>query len=404
MSKFKVGDRVRCIEDSAWPEQYGRAGEEYNVLEVSCSGSIVVIAGMSGAMASRFELVAPATAAMTIQAGKFYKTRDGRKVGPMETTYDNEYWPFKSAGYYFKRDGFSCPGQAHNHKDSDDLIAEWVDEPAPIARAFKVGDKVRYNGWGANAAKEGATAFVEAVGDEFLTLRWVRDGLDQQQFDGGYYPHHFTVVADAAPGPTKSAFKVGDRVRFTADNPNCGAEFGAAGDYATVEAGLDYVSGYYGEQVKVRLEKTGKTVSAPIKALEPATPTIPAPGDWVKDQDGRIGIVFHDDGDDYANLKVGMTEDGDVEYYSPRDLTIVPPGTKRAKPVPVAANDNYEVGDIVEIVDTSIFAPPVSVGDLAAVTDTDGEIAIRVQTKTGPVGQVVFLEHTNHIRPYRRTS
>jgi len=272
---------------------------------------------------------------MKLEVGKYYRTAEGDKVVPMLLWYGE-----RGVFHYLEdEDGRLWFGNGERrYGDSDGVIvAEWVDEPAPIARAFKVGDKVRYNGWGANAAKEGATAFVEAVGDEFLTLRWVRDGLDQQQFDGGYYPHHFTVVADAAPGPTKSAFKVGDRVRFTADNPNCGAEFGAAGDYATVEAGLDYVSGYYGEQVKVRLEKTGKTVSAPIKALEPATPTIPAPGDWVKDQDGRIGIVFHDDGDDYANLKVGMTEDGDVEYYSPRDLTIVPPGTKRA------ANDNAPI-------------------------------------------------------------
>lgn len=262
--KFKVGDRVRVAGgetpefgvlvfediDGTWLVHFDGWDGGHNA-----PSSGLTLSGSSHYWVETRRLAQAAPAALTIQAGKFYKTRDGRKVGPMVATYDNEYWPFNSAGYYFKRDGFSCPGQAHNHKDADDLIAE-------------------------------------------------------------------------------------------------------------------------------------------PPALATALPTV---GDWVKDQGGRIGIVFHDDGDDYANLKVGMTEDGDVEYYSPRDLTIVPPGTK-------PANDNYEVGDIVEIVDTGIFDFSVSVGDIAAVTDTDGDISIRVQTKDGPVDQVVFLENASHIRPYRRTA
>lgn len=57
MAKFKVGDRVRRVGASSWPEQYGHVGEEYTVLSVDAGGRIVVIDGKTGADASSFELV-----------------------------------------------------------------------------------------------------------------------------------------------------------------------------------------------------------------------------------------------------------------------------------------------------------------------------------------------------------
>mgnify|MGYP000852567223 CR=1 FL=1 len=59
MSKFKVGDVVRRINDSDWPHQYGKKGEIYTVLDVKFGGP-VVIAGGSPAMEHCFELVRPA--------------------------------------------------------------------------------------------------------------------------------------------------------------------------------------------------------------------------------------------------------------------------------------------------------------------------------------------------------
>lgn len=101
-----------------------------------------------------FELVT-----LKIEAGKFYKTRDGRKLGPIVVAQGRgEPWPWKSCygwnTYYFKEDGFSCPGSIHNHRDADDLIAEWIDEPVAkpsndnAKPKFKVGDIVkRSNGF-----------------------------------------------------------------------------------------------------------------------------------------------------------------------------------------------------------------------------------------------------------------
>lgn len=86
---------------------------------------------------------------LTIHAGRYYKTRDGRKVGPMQ-----------NCGYYWRIDGDGEGNPGHYTKDGIsafegilprdevrhvfDLIAEWHDEPA--ASKFKVGDRVKTDG------------------------------------------------------------------------------------------------------------------------------------------------------------------------------------------------------------------------------------------------------------------
>ncbi|MBY3434868.1 hypothetical protein [Rhizobium laguerreae] len=60
MGKFKVGDRVRRIEESMWPSDFGRVGEEYTVLDIKPGGSsLVIFEGCNGADAHSFELVPP---------------------------------------------------------------------------------------------------------------------------------------------------------------------------------------------------------------------------------------------------------------------------------------------------------------------------------------------------------
>ena len=63
---------------------------------------------------------------LKIEAGKYYRTRDGRKVGPMEN-------------YNGGQDGFSfyCEGKTYNSyggyysrgESQNDIIAEWRDQP-----------------------------------------------------------------------------------------------------------------------------------------------------------------------------------------------------------------------------------------------------------------------------------
>lgn len=300
MGKFKVGDKVRRVDASPWPHQFGEVGGEYTVLDIDGAGNLIIFEGCKGASAKAFELVPewqpkvgdrvrmkhevdgyktdcaatvvyddgttskpfvikfderqsfghtawnnapdgfgywvtaddieplpvaaeaqpavwvpkvgdrvrvtyggnwagegdvyalspghvyvtmltgankghrggfvigkeveplPVAAALTIEAGKFYKTRDGRKVGPL--VFVGDYWTnTNDHGNYnpghYTSDGVSAFLGKLPREESRlpfDLIAEWVDEPAvaPVAVAndnaapakFKVGDRVRHVG------------------------------------------------------------------------------------------------------------------------------------------------------------------------------------------------------------------------------------------------------------------
>lgn len=62
---------------------------------------------------------------LKIEAGKYYKTRDGRKVGPTRT--GGQYIYVEGRSYYY--DGRRC----RSHETAGDLISEWQDEtPSPI--------------------------------------------------------------------------------------------------------------------------------------------------------------------------------------------------------------------------------------------------------------------------------
>lgn len=104
-----------------------------------------------------FELVT-----LKIEAGKFYKTRDGRKVGPMveDKWHDRRYgWTVAHVfnaeyGKAWRGDGAFHPDVGTQH--GADLIAEWIDEPAAKASndnttpKFKAGDRISGNApaWG----------------------------------------------------------------------------------------------------------------------------------------------------------------------------------------------------------------------------------------------------------------
>lgn len=61
---------------------------------------------------------------MQIEEGKFYRTRDGRKVGPMEV-YDGDGFSFCSGGRtYNSYGGFYSMGISDK-----DLVSEWSDTP-----------------------------------------------------------------------------------------------------------------------------------------------------------------------------------------------------------------------------------------------------------------------------------
>ena len=70
---------------------------------------------------------------LKIEAGKFYRTRDGRKVGPMRVwvSEDGTFDDGSDDGEYWGSDGLHAEGiKIYDHKPDRDLIAEWTDEPA----------------------------------------------------------------------------------------------------------------------------------------------------------------------------------------------------------------------------------------------------------------------------------
>lgn len=285
MGKFKVGDRVRRIEESMWPAQYGVVGEEYTVLGFSTNDALVIFEGCNGASPSAFELVEQPwqpkvgdrvrwreefvsslytkdkvyeikgfehpnfiltddqnsprhtwtektilenfdlVPPLRIQAGKFYKTRDGRKVGPAD---------LNPANFNIEEDRFGRKAFANlpevgavdangiwlcgDGNRDEDLIAEWVDEPAVAVAAtasndneapakFRVGDVVRLKCDG-YAAEVGATAKIREVrSDGMIDVEWVRNELRNGQSDGGYYPDSFEL-ATVAPQQSTAGFTI----------------------------------------------------------------------------------------------------------------------------------------------------------------------------------------------------
>lgn len=136
----------------------------------------------------------PAT--LKIEAGRFYKTRDGRKVGPMVV--DGPAWTPNSGQHWYRDDGsryYAC-----DRGGVTDLIAEWIDEP--VAKAsndnaqpkFKVGDRVKclksYPGQ-FTAGKEYVVS-ADHFGRKYESVKVKRD--DAGSTENGWLPEFFELV------------------------------------------------------------------------------------------------------------------------------------------------------------------------------------------------------------------
>ena len=69
---------------------------------------------------------------LKIEAGKFYRTRDGRKVGPMQRRDDQDYFPFDINSHVHPHDS-DIQRQLWQEDGTGDeglhIIAEWTDTP-----------------------------------------------------------------------------------------------------------------------------------------------------------------------------------------------------------------------------------------------------------------------------------
>lgn len=79
---------------------------------------------------------------MKIEAGKFYKTRDGRKARVYAVACGGEY-PIHGAMEYPDSGWWAFTWDVFGHNSSgeqspNDLFSEWVDEPIPIPQKKKL--------------------------------------------------------------------------------------------------------------------------------------------------------------------------------------------------------------------------------------------------------------------------
>lgn len=157
---------------------------------------------------------------MKIEAGKFYRTRDGLKVGPM--WHSSGFW--MSSGQddpycaVWLSDG--CAGNTKAGKIGP-LIAEWVDLAPASNSTPRVGDKVRLGG-------EFEVVSVNANGDVWVGPIGKRAWLGSE-FIAEVIPASKTADAAEAPKPT---YCVGDEVHVRCKvNDFCGLiDIDAAGD------------------------------------------------------------------------------------------------------------------------------------------------------------------------------
>ena len=88
MSKFKVGDEVVVLATDYQSIPVGTRTRIVNIDEYGADLWHVENPEGLYFFFCEFEPAPTHATALTIQAGKFYKTRDGRKVGPMRERYD----------------------------------------------------------------------------------------------------------------------------------------------------------------------------------------------------------------------------------------------------------------------------------------------------------------------------
>jgi len=214
--KFAVGDKVRCIGNNL---PRGKTGvivmdDESNVPYLVAFNNWADGHGDDDnewwLEAVDLEPVAVAPQPqLRIQAGRYYKTRDGRKVGPMEV-HDDDWVAWESPDCYYDENGV-----AKYIDSTNDLIAEWVDEPAVATVAedkpkFKVGDRVE-NAIDGNDYETPGTVH-KIVGDGYRVI-WDFDGHEDTI---KWEQHELRLVSPATSGK-RETYTIRDAKFFVSD-------------------------------------------------------------------------------------------------------------------------------------------------------------------------------------------
>lgn len=105
--------------------------------------------------------------ALKIEAGKYYRTRDGRKVGPMVRPAKPDEYPWHGTGplgncIWYRSEGGKFHGPIM--QNALDLIAEWTDEPTGPVRTVTRKEIVPGVYGRVEVTADGAVRFVWARG------------------------------------------------------------------------------------------------------------------------------------------------------------------------------------------------------------------------------------------------
>lgn len=239
----RVGERVRYTGKSEAYSEVELVGLEGVVTETCNRMAIVnwdkpIVNGVRTGGAKYIENLEPILstdtaseqpAALKIEAGKFYKTRDGRKVGPMRdigSGAGTDRWKGSLGDDYsfWLDDGVHWSGQVR----PTDLIAEWIDEPV-------AGDG--YDTWFRAKVQESLDNTSPTI-PHAQVMQSINSRID----------------AEIKPSNDNAQpkFKVGDRVNCLKSYPG---QFTAGKEYVV---SADHF-GRKGESVKVKFDDSGST-------------------------------------------------------------------------------------------------------------------------------------------------
>lgn len=181
MGKFKKGDEVRLINSGDYNGhgRYGKTGELGTVIQYDAVDHTYYVdfseSGRWWAKASNLE---PSASTLKIEAGKFYKTRDGRKVGPAFIVGSCAVFGNGSnyASAVWADDGRSSHRDDKLSLKDNDIIAEWIGDPVAkpsndnAQPKFKVGDLIRHK----TLKFEGVVK--EVVDQRTVRTHWTKEG------------------------------------------------------------------------------------------------------------------------------------------------------------------------------------------------------------------------------------
>lgn len=213
MGKFKKGDEVRLINSGDYNGhgRYGKTGELGTVIQYDAVDHTYYVdfseSGRWWAKASNLE---PSASALKIEAGKYYKTRDGRKAKIERSHYGDSYdFVVTIEGLpgnkVYKKDGKHGSRWIANNR-SDDIVAEWIDEPVSkpsndnAKPKLKVGDRVEIT-----ANDNYRVSFVGSFGTVKAAPANAAAGFRVELDDGRefpFWPSEMTVRASSTPTPT----------------------------------------------------------------------------------------------------------------------------------------------------------------------------------------------------------